>query len=239
MCWWLGPEVKKHDHEVPGTKVKNFYPVSKEVTLKVLKSNMTYLFFKWALAWEKKKNYQRQEGEVAVNINVSHGWKAERRSLPALMTIFSKSFQILLDPCQKDNATYFWFVVVPSLNHVLTLWWPHVLHHARLPCLSLSPKVCSNSCLWSQWCHPTISSSVTPFTCPQSFPASVFSHELALCIRWPNIGASASVSVLPMNIQGWFFLGLTGLCFSKTILLVMFQLYNLLPCNTCVCVFCC
>ena len=66
MCWWLGPEVKKHDHEVPGTKVKNFYPVSKEVTLKVLKSNMTYLFFKWALAWEKKKNYQRQEGEVAV-----------------------------------------------------------------------------------------------------------------------------------------------------------------------------
>ena len=62
------------------------------------------------------------------------------------------------------------------------------------------------ACLLSQWCYPTISSSVTPFSCPQSFLASGFfpmNH-----IRWQHIGASASASVLPMNIQGWFPLGL-------------------------------
>ena len=63
--------------------------------------------------------------------------------------------------------------------------------HTRLPCPSLSPGVCSNSCPSSQWYHPTISSSVVPFSsCPQSFPASVFSNELALCIRCPNIPLS-------------------------------------------------
>ena len=60
---------------------------------------------------------------------------------------------------------------------------PRGLQHARIPCLSLSPGVCPNSCPLSWWCHPTISSSVTPFSsCPQSFPAS----ESALCIRWPK-----------------------------------------------------
>ena len=89
---------------------------------------------------------------------------------------------------------------------------PHELQHARLPYPSLFPRVCSNSCSLIWWCHPTISSSVAPFSsCPQSFPASVFSSESALCSRWPSIGASASASVLPMNIQGWFPLGLTGL----------------------------
>ena len=97
---------------------------------------------------------------------------------------------------------------------------PHDLQHARLHCLSLSPRVCSNSCLLSQWCHPTISSSVAPFSssvvpfssCLQSFPASAsFSNEATLCIRWPGTGASASASVLPVNIQGWPPFGLTGL----------------------------
>ena len=56
--------------------------------------------------------------------------------------------------------------------------WPRRLQHARPSCPSLSPKVCSNACPLSQWCHPTISSSITPFcSCPQSFPASVFSNE--------------------------------------------------------------
>ena len=63
-------------------------------------------------------------------------------------------------------------VVVQSLSRV-RLFWPHGLQHARLPCPSPSPRVCSNSCPLSRWCHPTISSSVTPFSsCPQSFPAS-------------------------------------------------------------------
>ena len=63
----------------------------------------------------------------------------------------------------------------------------HELQHARLPCPSLSPRVCSNSCPLSQWCHPTISSSVAPFSsCPQSFSASGSSTELAFWIRWPK-----------------------------------------------------
>ena len=80
------------------------------------------------------------------------------------------------------------------------------------PCPPLSPGVCSNSCPLSQWCHPTISSSVTYLaSCPQSFPASWSSPVSGLFPSGgQNIGASASTSVLPMNIQDWFPLGWTG-----------------------------
>ena len=84
--------------------------------------------------------------------------------------------------------------------------------HARLPRLSLSPWVHSNSGPLIQWCHPNISSSVVPFTCLQSFPASRFLlRSLFFTSGGQSIGASASASVLPKNIQGWFPLGLTGL----------------------------
>ena len=88
---------------------------------------------------------------------------------------------------------------------------PQGLQHARLPCPSLSPWVCSNSCPSSQRCHPTISSSVDPFfSCLQSFPSSgSFPMSWFLASGGQSIGASASV--LPINIQGWFSLGLTGL----------------------------
>ena len=91
--------------------------------------------------------------------------------------------------------------------------WPHGLQHARLPCPSPSPGACSNSCPLSQWCHPTISSSVVPFSsCPPSFPASgYFPVSQLFTSGGQSIGASASASVLPMNIQSWFPLGLTGL----------------------------
>ena len=87
--------------------------------------------------------------------------------------------------------------------------WPH--RHARLLCPCLSTGVCSNSCLLSQWCHPTISSSVVPFSaCPQSFLVSgSFPKSCLFASGDQNI--VASVSVLPMNIQCWFPLGLTGL----------------------------
>ena len=90
---------------------------------------------------------------------------------------------------------------------------PHGLQHPRLPCPSLSPRVCLNSCLLSRWCHPAISSSVTPFSsCPQSFLASGSFPMSRLCISGgQSIGTSASASVLPVNIQGWFPLGLSGL----------------------------
>ena len=89
----------------------------------------------------------------------------------------------------------------------------HGLQHTRLPCCSLSPGVCSNSYPLSQWCHPTILPSVIPFfSCPQSFPASEsFPVSQLFVSGGQRNGALALAWVLPMNIQGWFLLGLTGL----------------------------
>ena len=89
---------------------------------------------------------------------------------------------------------------------------PHGLQHARRPCPSVSPRACSNSCTLSQWCHPTTSSSVVPFSsCLQSFPASgSFLMSQFLTSGGQSTGASASASVLPMNIQNWSPLGWTG-----------------------------
>ena len=90
--------------------------------------------------------------------------------------------------------------------------WPHGLQYTRLPCPSPTPGACSNSCSWSQWCHPTISSSVTLFSsCLQSFPASgSFPASQLFASGGQSIEVSASASVLPMNIQDWFPLGWTG-----------------------------
>ena len=95
---------------------------------------------------------------------------------------------------------------------------PHGLQHAGLPCPSLSPWVCSNSCSLSQWCHPTISSSVVLFSSHlQSFPASGSCPMSQLFASGgQSIGASASASVLPMIIQDWFPLGLTSLISLQT-----------------------
>ena len=90
--------------------------------------------------------------------------------------------------------------------------WPHGLQHARLPCPSpTTPRVYSNSCPSSWWCHPTISSSVTPFSSHlQSFPASgSFPMSQVFALGGQNIGVSASTSVLPKNIQDWSHLGWT------------------------------
>ena len=84
--------------------------------------------------------------------------------------------------------------------------WPHGLQHARPPCPSPTPRACWNSCPLSQWCHPTISSSVIRFSsCLQSFPVSgSFPVSQLFASGGQSIGASVSASVLPMNIQDWF-----------------------------------
>ena len=86
---------------------------------------------------------------------------------------------------------------------------PHGLQHARPPCPSPTPGTCSNSCPSSQWCHPTISSSVVPFSsCPQSFPKSgSFQMSQLFASGGQIIGVSASTSVLPVNTQDWSPLG--------------------------------
>ena len=89
---------------------------------------------------------------------------------------------------------------------------PHELQHTRPPCPSPSPRVYSNSCPLSWWCHPAISSSVVPFSSRlQSFPASgSFQMSQFFASSGQSIGVSAVMSVLPMNIQDWFLLGWTS-----------------------------
>ena len=112
----------------------------------------------------------------------------------------------LVNPKENPSLPFSCSVMSDSLR-------PHGLQHTRPPCPSPSPEVYSNSCPLSQWCHPTISSSVVPFSsrlqsvpASGSFPMSQLSASGSQTIRAP-----ASVSVLPMNIQDWFALGWTGL----------------------------
>ena len=100
-----------------------------------------------------------------------------------------------------------------SVTQLCMTLQPHELQHARLPCPSPTPGAYSNSCPSSRWCQPTFSSSVGPFSSRlQSFPASgSFQMSQFFTSGGQSIGASALASVLPMNIQDWFPLGLTGL----------------------------
>ena len=90
--------------------------------------------------------------------------------------------------------------------------WPHALQHTRPPCPSPARGVYSNSCPLSQWCHPTISSSVVPFSsCLQSFPVSgSFPMSQFFTSDGQSIGVSASATVVPKNIQDWSPLELTS-----------------------------
>ena len=106
-----------------------------------------------------------------------------------------------------------WHVLVQFSHSVVSdSFRPHGLQHTRLLCLSLAPRGCSNSCPWSWWCHPTISSSVIPFSCLQYFSVSgSFQMSQFFTSSGQSIGVSVSASVLPVYIQGWSPLRLTGL----------------------------
>ena len=113
--------------------------------------------------------------------------------------------KISLKKCQTRSVQFSCSVVSDSLR-------PHDSKHTRPPCQSTTPRVYSNSCPWSPWCHPAISSSVIPFSsCPQSLSASGFC-PMSQIFTWggQSIGVSASASVLPMNTQDWSALGWTG-----------------------------
>ena len=114
-------------------------------------------------------------------------------------------FQTLL-PTFERTLLFIWTVMSDSLQ-------PHGLQHASLPCPSPSPRACWNSCPLSWWCHSAISFSVIPFfSCFQSFPASGSLLMSRLFTSGDqSIGTSASTSTLPVNIQAWSPLGLTGL----------------------------
>ena len=103
-----------------------------------------------------------------------------------------------------SSVQFHWSVMSDPLR-------PYESQHTRPPCPSPIPGVYPHSCPLSQWCHPTISSSVIPFSCPQSFPASwYFQMSQLFPSGSQNIWVSTSTLVLPMNTQDWSHLGWTG-----------------------------
>ena len=119
---------------------------------------------------------------------------------------------LILYPTTLLNSPIYFSSVQVSCSVVSDSLRPHGLQHTTPPCLSPTPGVCWDSCLLSQWCHPTISPSVVPFSsCLPSFPASgSFPRSQFFTSGGQSIGVSASTSVPPMNVQNWFPLGLTG-----------------------------
>ena len=135
-------------------------------------------------------------------------WGAEVWKVPGWDSSRGIGKQIRTSPV--DFFTY--SSVQFSRSVVSNSLWPHGLQHTRPPCPSPTPRVYPNSCPLSQWYHPTISSSVVPFSSHlQSFPAWE-SFQVSQLFSWggQSIGVSASASVLPVNAQDWFPLGWTG-----------------------------
>ena len=114
-----------------------------------------------------------------------------------------------------------------SVAHPCLTLLPHGLQHARPPCTSPTPGVHTNPCPLCRWCHPTISSSVVPFSRFQSFPASgSFQMSQFFASSGQSIGTSASASFLPMDIQDWFPLGWTGLILQSKGLKSLLQCHS-------------
>ena len=136
----------------------------------------------------------------------------ESSPTPQFKSIISSVLSFLCGP----NLTFihdYWKNLLLLFSHSVMSdsLWPHGLQHARLPCPSLSTEACSNSCPLNWWCHSTILSSGIPFSsCLQPFPES---GSFLMTQLFTSCGQSieASASVLPMNIQDWFPLRLTGL----------------------------
>ena len=119
----------------------------------------------------------------------------------------------LIQSAVQQKQTQHWRKLSVQFSHsiVSDSLRPHGPQCSGPPCPSPTPRVHPNSCPLSQWCHPTISSSVVPFSCPQSFPASgSFQMSQLFASGGQSIGVSASASVLPMNTQDWSHLGWTG-----------------------------
>ena len=134
-----------------------------------------------------------------------HKWQENNRGSALYLTI-------IINSSAAKIMAVFHSAQFSSVAQLCLTLRPHELQHARPPCPSPAPRVYSNSCPSSWWCHPAISSSVVPFSsCPQSFPTSG-SFPMSQLFTWggQSIGVSASASVLPVNTQDWPPLGWTG-----------------------------
>ena len=154
----------------------------------------------------------------------THKWSQLSSAVQTNEWTFSSASLVLSVPWHLKGMEFIWDVISHhprlavlkiqsssccSVAKLCPTLWPHELQHARLPCPSLSPGVCSNSCPLSWWCHPTVSFSVTLFFCDQSSPPSrSFPASQLFTSGDGSIRASASASTLPVNIQDCFSLGL-------------------------------
>ena len=171
------------------------------------------------LGWMKNKLKSRLPGEISTTSDTqmtlllrqkakknerTSWWEVKEESEKAGLKLNIQETKIMAyGPTQSVQFSH--SVVSDSL-------WPHESQHTRPPCPSPTPAVYSNSCPSSRWCHPAISSSVIPFSsCPQSLSASgSFPMSQLFASGGQSIGVSAWASILPMNIQDLFPLGLTG-----------------------------
>ena len=155
-------------------------------------------------------------------VNVS-GANGVERLFMCILTYFYFSANSSVMQCALPYYCFDISVLCNPGNHMFKLvqfsrsvmsdsLWPHEPQHTRPHCPSSTARVYPNPCPLSRWCHPSISSSVVPFSsCPQSFPASgSFLMSQLFTSGGQSIGVSASTSVLPMNIQDWSPLGWTG-----------------------------
>jgi len=151
----------------------------------------------WVLA-----GFESQPGEFELHIGL---WLGSSPGTWVQILLHGFKSQSQVDSFSSSSAQFSRSVVSDSL-------WPHEPQHARPPCPSPTPGVHPNPRPLSRWCHPTISSSVVPFSsCPQSYPASgSFQMSQLFASGGQSIGVSASTSVLPMNTQDWYPLGWTG-----------------------------
>ena len=201
------------------TSRPKLFPKEVNLTLTLVMENgsVPSLVLRSAQNTAPKTGYPQEKWAMGLEVT-----GASTRLLPAPSWRFQE--RVRPDPVSNTAACRGWAVrtataedrpcnwavalIVQSLNH-FRIFATTRMQHARLPWPFLSPRVCLNSCPLSLLCHPTISSSVAPFSsCSQSFPAPMSQLFIS---GGQSIGASASASVLPMNIQDYFPLGLTGL----------------------------
>ena len=150
----------------------------------------------------------------SVIANITEEVKGADMPLAPVVVLFF--FLTWVDCLMNDQSDLFYetmdaLLLLFSCQVVSDSLRPHGPQHTRPPCPLLSPRVCPNSCPLNQWCHPTISSSVFPFSsCLQSYPASgSFQMSQFFTSGGQNIGVSASATVPPINIQDWSSLGWT------------------------------
>ena len=155
--------------------------------------------------WDWLTLCRREPGKAVWKCCQSWIWKINFTSRQKLIKEIGKTLQ-RDQHAQKHSSVQF------SHSVVSDSWWPHGLQHTRPPCPSPTPRVYPNSCPLSQYCHPTISSSVILFSSHlQSFPASEsFQISQLFASGGQSIGVSASTSVIPMNTQDWCPFGWTG-----------------------------